>query len=69
MNRRRDTKDGTNSQLVSNAWDTKLREDLERMKKIRLHKGLRHYFGLRVRGQHTCSTGRHGKTIGVAKKK
>jgi len=69
MNRRRDTKDGTTGQLVSNAWDTKLREDLERMKKIRLHKGLRHYFGLRVRGQHTCSTGRRGKTIGVAKKK
>jgi small subunit ribosomal protein S18e len=69
MNRRRDLKDGTTSQLVSNALDTKLREDLERMKKMRLHKGLRHYFGLRVRGQHTCSTGRRGKTIGVAKKK
>ena len=35
MNRRRDLKDGTTGQLVSNAWDTKLREDLERMKKIR----------------------------------
>jgi len=35
MNRRRDIKDGTTGQLVSNAWDTKLREDLERMKKIR----------------------------------
>jgi small subunit ribosomal protein S18e len=46
-----------------------MREDLERMKKIKLHKGLRHYFGLRVRGQHTCSTGRRGKTVGVTKKK
>ena len=42
---------------------------MERMKKMKLHKGLRHYFGLRVRGQHTCSTGRRGKTVGVSKKK
>jgi len=69
MNRRRDPKDGTTSQVVANGWDTKIREDLEKMKKIKLHKGLRHYFGLRVRGQHTCSTGRRGKTVGVAKKK
>ena len=46
-----------------------MREDLERMKKMKLHKGLRHYLGLRVRGQHTCSTGRRGKTVGVSKKK
>ena len=46
-----------------------MREDLERMKKMKLHKGLRHYFGLRVRGQHTCSTGRRGKNVGVSKKK
>ena len=69
MNRRRDPKDGTTSQVVANGWDTKIREDLEKMKKIKLHKGLRHYFGLRVRGQHTCSTGRRGQTVGVAKKK
>jgi small subunit ribosomal protein S18e len=46
-----------------------MREDLEKMKKIKLHKGLRHYFGLRVRGQHTGSTGRRGNTVGVSKKK
>jgi small subunit ribosomal protein S18e len=69
LNRKKDPKDGSYSQQVSNNWDTKMREDLERMKKIKLHKGLRHYFGLRVRGQHTCSTGRRGKTVGVTKKK
>merc|ERR1712216_274454 len=46
-----------------------LRDDLERLKKMRLHRGLRHYWGLRVRGQHTKTTGRHGKTVGIAKKK
>lgn len=69
LNRRKDPKDGTDSQQLANGWDTKMREDLEKMKRMKLHKGLRHYFGLRVRGQHTCSTGRRGKTVGVAKKK
>lgn len=46
-----------------------MREDLERLKKIRLHRGLRTYWGLRVRGQHTKTTGRRGKTVGVTKKK
>lgn len=40
-----------------------MREDLERLKKIRLHRGLRTYWGLRVRGQHTKTTGRRGKTV------
>jgi hypothetical protein len=34
-----------------------LRDDLERLKKIRAHRGLRHFWGLRVRGQHTKTTG------------
>ena len=29
------------------------------MKRVRLHRGLRHYWGIRVRGQHTKTTGRH----------
>ncbi|KAG9133812.1 hypothetical protein Leryth_026072 [Lithospermum erythrorhizon] len=33
------------------------------------HRGLRHYWGLRVRGQHTKTTGRRGKTVGVSKKR
>ncbi len=49
--------------------DQKMRDDLERLKKIRNHRGLRHYWGLRVRGQHTKTTGRRGKTVGVSKKK
>ncbi|RWS14274.1 hypothetical protein B4U79_11879 [Dinothrombium tinctorium] len=69
LNRQRDVKDGKNSQVTSNALETKLREDLERLKKIRAHRGLRHYWGLRVRGQHTKTTGRRGRTVGVSKKK
>lgn len=69
LNRQKDIKDGKYSQLVSNGLDNKLREDLERLKKIRAHRGLRHYWGVRVRGQHTKTTGRRGRTIGVSKKK
>ncbi|KAJ5884677.1 hypothetical protein N7495_009187, partial [Penicillium taxi] len=69
LNRQRDITDGKDSQVVSNGLDSKLREDLERLKKIRAHRGLRHYWGLRVRGQHTKTTGRRGRTVGVSKKK
>ena len=69
LNRQKDIKDGKYSQVTSNNLDTKVREDLERMKKIRVHRGLRHYWNLRVRGQHTKTTGRRGRTVGVSKKK
>ncbi|KAI9296207.1 ribosomal protein S13 [Neoconidiobolus thromboides FSU 785] len=69
LNRQKDTIDGTFGQAVSNGLESKLRDDLERLKKIRAHRGIRHSFGLRVRGQHTKTTGRRGKTVGVAKKK
>ncbi|CAE1145396.1 RP-S18e [Acanthosepion pharaonis] len=69
LNRQKDIKDGKYSQVMANALDNKLREDLERLKKIRAHRGLRHFWGLRVRGQHTKTTGRRGRTVGVAKKK
>lgn len=69
LNRQKDCKDGQYTQLVSNGLDNILRDDLERLKKIRAHRGLRHYWGIRVRGQHTKTTGRRGKTVGVAGKK
>lgn len=69
LNRQRDIVDGKNSQILANGVDSKLREDLERLKKIRAHRGLRHYWGLRVRGQHSKTTGRRGRTVGVSKKK
>lgn len=156
LNRQKDHKTGKFSQLTSSALDTSIRDDLERLKKIRNHRcarlqrarqgaaaaaaasalcarrlvlapftpllhcpdepcralgglpssfvlspwllpvavvtlhlltcclltppvsfplffhatrGLRHYWGFKVRGQHTKTTSRHGKTVGVAKKK
>ena len=61
LNRQKNYKDGKYLQQVSNQLDTTLRDDLERLKKIRNNRGLRHYWGIRVRGQHTKTTGRRGK--------
>ena len=35
LNKQKDPKDGGYGQLISNQWDTKLRDDLERLKKMR----------------------------------
>jgi small subunit ribosomal protein S18e len=69
LNRQKDHRDGTYGHIVANAVDTKLREDIERLKKIRCHRGMRHWWGVRVRGQHTKTTGRKGRTVGVSHKK
>ena len=69
LNRQKDPKTGTYGQLLSNNMDVSYREDLERLRKAKQHRGLRHYWGLRVRGQRTKSTGRCGKTLGVTRKK
>jgi ribosomal protein S13 len=127
LNRQKDVRTGKHSQVFANSLHTKLRDDLERLKKIRCvarclrpapqlwrasnpplpptlscllspvfsflspvpppsparhtysqndthnrysaHRGLRHYWGIRVRGQHTKTTGRHGRTVGVGAKK
>merc|ERR1711890_188406 len=38
LNRQKDIKDGKTGQMMSNMLDNKLREDLERLKKIRAHR-------------------------------
>merc|ERR1712137_708896 len=58
LNRQKNITDGKYSQLFSNNLDMALREDLTRLRKIKAHRGIRHYYGLRVRGQHTKTTGR-----------
>jgi len=67
-NRRNDPSTGTSTQLVGSEIDIALRSDLERMRRTASWKGIRHSLGLKVRGQHTKTTGRTGKTVGVSKK-
>ncbi|OBS57101.1 hypothetical protein A6R68_11774 [Neotoma lepida] len=65
----KDVKDGKYSQVLADGLNNKLPENLERLKKIRAHRGLHHFWGLRVQGQHTKTTGRQSRTVGVSKKK
>jgi len=69
LNRQKDPRNGTYAHLISNQLDTIEREDYERMRKTKQHRGLRAMWGTRVRGQRTKSTGRCGKTLGVTRKK
>ncbi|XP_014438822.1 40S ribosomal protein S18-like [Tupaia chinensis] len=65
LHRQKDVKDVNYSHVLANGLDNKLREDLERLKKIWAHRGLGHFWGLWVRGQHTKTTGRCGCTMGI----
>jgi small subunit ribosomal protein S18e len=58
-NRKKDRDTGKSMHLVSSAVDTALRNDLERLKRNRVHRGLRHHWKLRVRGQHMNANSRH----------
>jgi len=60
---------GEDKHLLGSQLDITLREDLNRMKKTRSYKGVRHERGHKVRGQRTKSTGRRGATVGVQRKK
>jgi small subunit ribosomal protein S13 len=69
LNRQRDYDGGKNRQLIGPDLLLSLREDLNRMKKTRSYKGIRHESGLPVRGQRTRSTFRGNVTVGVSRKK
>lgn len=68
LNRRSDWVSGDNLHLVGNEIPTFLRDDINRMKKIRCYRGVRHERGKKVRGQRTSSNGRKGLAIGVIRK-
>ncbi|MFX0172685.1 MAG: 30S ribosomal protein S13 [Candidatus Hodarchaeota archaeon] len=69
LNRQKDLISGDNIHLISTDLIDTLRIDIEREKKTRSYRGIRHYLGLPVRGQRTKTSGRGGATIGVSKKK
>jgi len=69
MNRQKDVATGANLHVIGSKLALQLREDLNRLKKIRSYRGIRHERGLKVRGQRTRSTGRKGAVVGVVRKK
>lgn len=69
LNRRKDVDTGDDNHLIGSDVEIKLRDDLNRLKKIRTYRGVRHEGGQKVRGQRSRSNGRTGLTLGVQKTK
>jgi small subunit ribosomal protein S13 len=69
LNHRKEYDTGNNIHLVGTEIDTRLRDEINIMKKIRSYRGIRHERGLKVRGQRTGSNGRKGLALGVSKRK
>ncbi len=69
LNRRNDYETGETVHLIESDLMMRLRDDLNRMKKIRSYKGRRHEVGLPVRGQRTKSTFRKGTSVGVRRRR
>lgn len=68
-NRQLDPESGEDVHLIGSEIDLTLRDDLNRLKKIRSWRGQRHERNLPVRGQRTKANGRTGITVGVQRKK
>jgi len=69
VNRRKDYETGQNIHVIGPKLLMALREDLNKMKKMKSYKGVRHQLGLPVRGQRTKSSFRKGTSLGVQRKK
>ena len=72
FNRRKDYESGEDKHLLSGNLDFSREMDIKRMKKTKSYKGLRHQWGLPVRGQKTKSNFRKNKgkaSLGVQRKK
>lgn len=69
VNRKKDLRTGEDKHILGNELEITVKRDIDRMKRIKSYKGIRHQLGLKVRGQRTKSTGRHGLVIGVQRKK
>ncbi len=68
FNRRKDSETGKDMHLLSADLALKTKQDIDEAKNIRSWRGYRHAYSLKVRGQHTKTTGRAGKALGVKKK-
>ena len=69
LNRQKDVYTGEAKQLLGSDLSLALEDDINRMRKIRCYRGIRHETGQKVRGQRTKSSGRRGSTVGVSRKK
>jgi small subunit ribosomal protein S13 len=69
LNRRKDYNTGEDMHLIGAELEFVEREDVNRQKKIRTYRGMRHTIGQPVRGQRTRTSFRTGAAVGVSRKK
>merc|ERR1712093_586031 len=69
LNNQKEYVSGTQTQASAAQIDGLMRDTIERLKKTRSNRGLRHCWGVRVRGQHTKTTGRGCKNISASARK
>lgn len=67
LNRPKDSETGKDRHIIGPDLVLQVKSDIEQMKNIKSWSGFRHAYGLRVRGQHTKTTGRTKKALGVKK--
>ncbi len=68
LNHRKDPMTGANVHMLASDLDLRWKEEIELMRETRSWKGERHARGIKVRGQHTKTTARKGRSVGVSKK-
>jgi small subunit ribosomal protein S13 len=68
FNKRKTAETGKDTHLISADLVLRTKTDIDEAKAVRSWRGYRHAYGLKVRGQHTKTTGRAGKSLGVKKK-
>ncbi|NLM29762.1 MAG: 30S ribosomal protein S13 [Methanomicrobiales archaeon] len=69
VNRPKDIYTGEARHLLGTDLTMANDDDVNRMRKMRSYRGIRHETGQKVRGQRTKSSGRTGTTVGVSRKK
>jgi small subunit ribosomal protein S13 len=69
FNRRSEPEKGFTRHLTTSQLELTQRTDIDRMKKVKSYKGVRHILGQPVRGQRTRSSFRSGGTVGVQRSK
>lgn len=68
INRRKDRESGKDLHLTGSDLDISKKFDIQRMIDLKTYRGVRHMFGLPVRGQRTRSSFRKGRVVGVLRK-
>lgn len=69
LNRRKDPETGEDQHLIGANLTFTQKQDVKKMMNMKTYRGVRHMFGLPVRGQRTRSSFRRGTTVGVVRKK